>query len=90
MCAIQDHPSLEGIECGSYRRGVSRPLRMGALSGNHFQVVIRNIQCDSKHGSVQNKPVTVKPVLDGHLKFREWVGDRLIQVDPPNSLATGL
>ncbi|KAJ7333037.1 pseudouridine synthase [Desmophyllum pertusum] len=49
ICAIQDHPSLEGIECGSYRRGVSRPLRMGALSGNHFQVVIRNIQCDSKH-----------------------------------------
>ncbi|KAL9965388.1 hypothetical protein ACROYT_G029183 [Oculina patagonica] len=54
MCAIEDHPSLEGIECGSYRRGVSRPLRMGALSGNHFQVVIRNIQCDTTHSHEEN------------------------------------
>lgn len=45
MCAIEGHPSLEGIKCGSYRRGVGGPLRMGGLSGNHFQVVIRNMQC---------------------------------------------
>ena len=49
MCAIEGHPSLEGIECGSYRRGVSAPLRMGALSGNHFQVVIRNVQCGNRY-----------------------------------------
>lgn len=62
MCAIQDHPSLEGIECGSYRRGVSRPLRMGALSGNHFQVVIRNIQCNTDQRLV-NRSVIVWTVL---------------------------
>ncbi|XP_068732862.1 pseudouridylate synthase PUS7L-like isoform X3 [Montipora capricornis] len=49
MCAIEGHPSLEGIEIGSYRRGVSGPLRMGGLSGNHFKVVIRNMQCSNSH-----------------------------------------
>jgi len=58
MCAIQDHPSLEGIECGSYRRGVSRQLRMGALSGNHFQVIIRNIQCNTDQRLVNKSDIT--------------------------------
>ena len=52
MCAVQDHSSLEGIQCGSYREGLSRPLRMGALKGNHFQVAIRNIQSDTSNRSV--------------------------------------
>ena len=66
MCAIQDHPSLEGIECGSYRRGVSRQLRMGALSGNHFQVVIRNIQSNTDERLVNKSdiaPTVLKPTL---------------------------
>jgi len=48
MRAIEGHPSLEGIEFGTYRRGVRTPLRMGALSGNHFQVVIRNMECKER------------------------------------------
>jgi len=62
MRAVQDHPSLEGIECGSYRRGVSRPLRMGALSGNHFQVVIRSIHCNTDQSHGENLPQLKKLV----------------------------
>ena len=59
VCAIQDHSSLEGIECGSYRGGVSRPLRMGALSGNHFQVVIRNIKCNTDQRLVNKSDIVL-------------------------------
>lgn len=49
MCAIEGHPSLEGIEIGSYRGGVSGPLRMGGLSGNHFKVVVRKMVCRKRY-----------------------------------------
>ena len=57
MCAVQDHPSLEGIECGSYRRGVSGPLRMGALGGNHFRIVIRDIQSNTDQRLVNKSDI---------------------------------
>ena len=66
MCAVQDHPSLEGIESGSYKRGVSGPLRMGALGGNHFQIVIRDIQCNTDQRLVNEsdiKPAVLKQTL---------------------------
>ncbi|PFX26657.1 Pseudouridylate synthase 7-like protein [Stylophora pistillata] len=64
ICAIQDHPSLEGIECGSYRRGLRRSLRMGALRGNHFQVVIRNIHSNASSSLEENVGDLEKVIQD--------------------------
>lgn len=63
ICAVQDHPSLEGIQCGSFRKGLTRPLRMGALKGNHFQVVIRNIQSDTSNSLVEENVGDLEKVV---------------------------
>ncbi|KAK2566725.1 Pseudouridylate synthase PUS7L [Acropora cervicornis] len=55
MCAIEGHPSLKGIKIGSYRGRVSGPLRMGGLSGNHFKVVVRKVQCRKSHARNQEE-----------------------------------
>ena len=34
------------------------PLRMGVLSGNHFQIIIRDIQCNTDQWLVNKSDIT--------------------------------
>ena len=44
LARIQEDSFVKGIETGNYARNVPGPLKLGALQGNKFRIVIRDLQ----------------------------------------------